>query len=129
MKCLAVVKPPAGDAWAYELKLDGYRAIAFKTSDRVQLKSRNGKDFAQRYAALVRALEALPDETVVYGEIVALDDSGHPSFNLLQNYASRGDALVFYLFDLLILEGEDLRSESLEVRRQLLRTRVGQNAC
>ncbi len=124
MNCLAVAKLPTGPAWEYELKLDGYRAIAFKTSDRVHLKSRNGKDFAQRYPALVRALEALPDETVIDGEIVALDDSGRPSFNLLQNYASREYTLVFYLFDLLILEGEDLQIESLEVRRKLLSTRV-----
>src|ERR1700677_1320017 len=124
MKCLAVSKLPTGPAWAYELKFDGYRAIAFKTSDRIHLKSRNGKDFAKRYPALVRALEALPDETVIDGEIVALDDSGRPSFNLLQNYASREYTLVFYLFDLLILEGEDLQIESLEVRRKLLSTRV-----
>jgi ATP-dependent DNA ligase len=127
MNCVAVAKLPAGPAWAYELKLDGYRAIAFKTSDCVHLKSRNGKDFAHRYPALVRALAALPDETVVDGEIVALDDSGRPSFNLLQklqNYASREFALVFYLFDLLIFEGKDLRNEPLEVRRKLLSARV-----
>ena len=88
--CLAVASLPAGPAWEYELKLDGYRAIAFKTRDRVHLMSRNGKDFAQRYPALVRALEPLPDETVIDGEIVALDESGRPSFNLLQNYATPG---------------------------------------
>jgi bifunctional non-homologous end joining protein LigD len=58
---------------------------------------------------------------VVDGEIVALDDSGRPSFNLLQNYASREYTLVFYLFDLLILEGEDLQIEALEVRPQTLK--------
>ena len=124
MNCLAVAKLPIGPAWEYELKFDGYRAIAFKTSERVHLKSRNDKDFAQRYPALIRALEALPDETVIDGEIVALDDSGRPSFNLLQNYASREYTLVFYLFDLLILAGEDQQVESLEVRRKLLSTRV-----
>jgi hypothetical protein len=61
---------------------------------------------------------------VIDGEIVALDDNGRPSFNLLQNYASREYTLVFYLFDLLILEGEDQEIESLEVRRQLLSTRL-----
>ena len=110
MNCLAVAKLPTGPAWAYELKLDGYRAIAFKTSDRVQLKSRNGKDFSERYPALIRALEALPDETVIDGEIVALDDNGRPSFNLLQNYARREYALVFYLFDLLILKARICRA-------------------
>jgi bifunctional non-homologous end joining protein LigD len=61
---------------------------------------------------------------VIDGEIVVLNDSGRPSFNLLQNYASREYSLVFYLFDLLILEGNDLRNEPLKVRRQLLSTRV-----
>ena len=79
--------------------MDGYRAIAFKTSNRVHLRSRNGKDFSHRFPALSHALEPLPDETVIDGEIVALDGNGHPSFNLLQNYATREYSLVFYVFD------------------------------
>src|SRR5271154_2312623 len=105
MACLAVASLPAGPVWEYELKFDGYRAVAFKTRNRVHLMSRNGKDFAQRYPALVHALEPLPNETVIDGEIVALDESGRPLFNLLQNYASREYTVVFYLFDLLILAG------------------------
>jgi len=124
MACLAVASLPAGSGWEYELKFDGYRAIAFKTGNRVHLRSRNGKDFAQRYPALISALEPLPDETVADGEIVALDSSGRPSFNLLQNYAAREYTLAFYLFDLLILAGVDFRNETLETRRTLLRTRV-----
>jgi DNA ligase D-like protein (predicted ligase) len=124
MACLAVASLPAGPGWEYELKFDGYRAIAFKTRNRVRLLSRNGKDFAQRYPALVSALEPLPNETVVDGEIVALDESGRPSFNLLQNYATCEYRLAFYLFDLLILAGIELGNETLETRRTLLRTRV-----
>jgi ATP-dependent DNA ligase len=90
MTCLAVAKLPTGSAWEYELKLDCYRAIALKTGDRVHLKSRNGKDFAQRYPALIRALESLPDETVIDGEIVALDDSGRPSFKSAAELRERG---------------------------------------
>src|SRR6266849_5046059 len=82
------------------------------------------KDFSQRFAELVRPLEPLPDETVIDGEIVALDATGRPSFNLLQNYATREYCLVFYVFDLLILAGEDLRNEPLELRRKLLHTRM-----
>jgi ATP-dependent DNA ligase len=70
--CLAVASLPAGSGWEYELKLDGYRAVAFKTRNRVHLMSRNGKDFAQRYPALVHALEPLRNETVADGEIVAI---------------------------------------------------------
>jgi bifunctional non-homologous end joining protein LigD len=124
MACLAMANLPAGPAWEYELKLDGYRAIAFKTRNRVHLVSRNGKDFAQRYPALVHALEPLPNETVADGEIVALDENGRPSFNLLQNYATHEYTLAFYLFDLLILAGIELRNETLETRRTRLRTRV-----
>jgi bifunctional non-homologous end joining protein LigD len=124
MLCLAVSDLPDGSEWEYELKLDGYRAIGLKTSGRVLLLSRNGKDFSQRFQPLTRALQALPDETVIDGEVVALDESGRPSFSLLQNYASGEYTLVFYAFDLPILAGKDLTSERLEVRRELLRTKV-----
>src|SRR6266446_125614 len=124
MACLAVAEVPAGIEWEYELKFDGYRAIAFKTRNRVHLASRNGKDFSQRFAELVRQLEPLPDETVIDGEIFALDSSVRPSFNLLQNYATREYCLVFYVFDLLILADEDFKNEPLELRRKLLHTRV-----
>ena len=124
MACLAVDRLPVGPEWAYELKFDGYRAIAFKTPNRVHLMSRNGKDFSRRFPMLAGALEALPDETVIDGEMVALDDTGQPSFNLLQNHAGSEYRLVFYVFDLLILAGEDLRNEPLEVRRRLLRAKV-----
>jgi bifunctional non-homologous end joining protein LigD len=123
MACLAVADVPAGPEWEYEVKLDGYRAIAFKTRNRVHVSSRNGKDFSHRFRALVHALEPLADETVIDGEIVARDATGRPSFNLLQNYAIREYSLVFYVFDLL-LAGKDLRNEPLEARRQLLQVRV-----
>src|SRR6185295_17881787 len=62
--------------WSYELKLDGYRAIAFKTDGRVHLRSRNDNDFAVRYASVLAGLEQLPAETVVDGEVVAFDEDG-----------------------------------------------------
>jgi bifunctional non-homologous end joining protein LigD len=68
MVCVAVASLPAEPVWEYELKFDGYRAVAFKTRNRLNLMSRNGKDFAQRYPALVHALEPLPNETVIHGD-------------------------------------------------------------
>ena len=75
---------PEGEAWQYELKGDGYRALGIKTGGKIQLRSRNDNDFSLRYPAISRGLSSLPNETVVDGEVVALDESGKPSFNTLQ---------------------------------------------
>jgi len=86
---------PEGPNVSYEVKLDGYRAIAIKSGGKVRLRSRhNDKDFNPRYPAVVRALATLPDDTVVDGEVVALDGAGRPSFNALQNEGSAGAAIV-----------------------------------
>jgi ATP-dependent DNA ligase len=115
---------PSGEQWAYELKLDGYRAIAFKRDGAVNLRSRNDHDFSGRYPAVVKALEKLPDNTVIDGEIVAFDEDGRPSFNMLQNYGSAPGAVVYYVFDVLVLSGRDLRREPLQKRRELLEQKV-----
>jgi DNA ligase D-like protein (predicted ligase) len=111
---------PEGPGWVYEIKLDGYRALAIKSDGKLQLRSRNGNAFNSRYPAIAKALLALPDETVVDGEVVALDGEGRPSFNLLQNYVSSKTTLVYYVFDVLILDGCDVKGEPLTRRRALL---------
>lgn len=70
------------------------------------------------------ALAALPNETVIDGEIVALNESGRPSFNLLQNYGSADSPVFYYVFDVLVLSGQDVMSKPLEERRDLLRKHV-----
>jgi len=115
---------PSGEQWLYELKLDGYRAIAFKRHGDVRLRSRNDNDFNGRYPAVVKALGELPDETVIDGEIVAFDQAGRPSFNALQNYGSAPAPVVYYVFDVLVLSGNDVRREPLDRRRELLEKKV-----
>src|SRR4051812_35173285 len=115
---------PEGDNWLYELKLDGFRAIAFKAGGKVYLRSRNDNDFNTKYPAIAKALAPMPDETVIDGEIVALDSSGRPSFNALQNYGSSTGPLFFYLFDVMVLGGKGVMAQHLEARRAILRKRV-----
>src|SRR2546429_8877507 len=102
MLLLRTGKLPEAAEWLYELKLDGYRALAINSADRVQLRSRNDNDFSVRYPAIVNALASLPSETAIDGEVVAMDESGRPSFNILQNYGSSQSPLLYYVFDVLV---------------------------
>jgi bifunctional non-homologous end joining protein LigD len=115
---------PESESWLFELKLDGFRAIAYKTGGKVHLRSRNDKDFNTRYPAIVKALAPMPDETVIDGEIVALDADGRPSFNALQNYGSSTGPLYYYVFDVMVVAGEDVMALPLEDRKGILRSRV-----
>jgi len=115
---------PSSNQWLYELKLDGYRAIAFKRQGRLYLRSRNNKDFSARYPAVVAGLAKLSDDTVIDGEIVAFDDDGRPSFNALQNFGSAPAPVVHYVFDVMVLAGRDVMREPLETRLELLERKV-----
>jgi DNA ligase D-like protein (predicted ligase) len=124
MLLLRKTELPQGANWLYELKYYGFRAVAFKKGRKVQLRSRNDNDFNRRYPAVVQALAGLPDETVVDGEVVALDESGRPSFNALQNYGSTTVTLLYYVFDVMLLAGRAVMGEPLDVRRKLLQERI-----
>jgi bifunctional non-homologous end joining protein LigD len=110
--------------WSYQLKLDGYRAIAFKTGGKVHLRSRNDNDFNARYSKVVRGLAKLPNETVIDGELIALADDGRPSFNALQNYGSASTPILYFVFDVLVLEGRDLTGETFDRRREILERKI-----
>jgi DNA ligase D-like protein (predicted ligase) len=116
--------PDDRSRWAYQLKFDGYRAIAFKTGGRVSLRSRNDNDFTNRYRTVPPALANLPDDTVIDGEIVALDEDGRPSFAALQNAVSSTTPIVYFVFDVMVLAGRNVMREPLEARRDLLERRV-----
>jgi bifunctional non-homologous end joining protein LigD len=124
MLLLRTERLPEGREWLHELKLDGYRALAIKTGGKVHLRSRNDNDFNARYPGIAKALAPMPDGTVIDGEVVALDAEGRPSFNTLQNYGSAGAPLHFFIFDLLVLKGQDVMSEPLVNRRELIEKHV-----
>jgi bifunctional non-homologous end joining protein LigD len=120
MECLSVDKIPEGAGWTYELKLDGYRVEAIKTSGKVSLYSRRGHNLTQRFDYIARSLQSLPDETVIDGELVALDEQGRPSFNLLQNFRSAASHITYYAFDILIHNAKSVMELPLSERRVIL---------
>jgi bifunctional non-homologous end joining protein LigD len=123
MKAKLVEKPPATGDWIYELKFDGIRLITVKTDKKVSLFSRNQNDLSARFPEIVEAIADLPArECVIDGEVVALDDEGRSSFQLLQALEMEGwkSPVYFYAFDLLQLDGKNLLGVPLEARKNVL---------
>lgn len=111
---------PSGAGWTYELKLDGYRALVLKTRTVVTLFSRRGNNLSNTYPTITRAFSFLPDDTMVDGELVVLDEEGRPTFSALHKSRFTPDALHFYVFDLLAYQRRDVRKLPLMQRRELL---------
>jgi bifunctional non-homologous end joining protein LigD len=105
---------PQGREWLYEVKFDGYRCLAGRDSTGVTLWSRRGNLFTNQFPHIAQAFEQPPPGTLVDGEIVALDANGRVSFNLLQHHRSKAQALLFYVFDVLVYRGKSLMQEPLE---------------
>jgi bifunctional non-homologous end joining protein LigD len=123
MKPRLVKDPPVAGDWIYELKFDGIRLIAVKTGKTVSLLSRNKNELAGRFPEIVEAVKNLPArEFVIDGEVVALDEEGRSSFQLLQarEMEGRESPVYFYAFDLLQLDGKSLVSLPLEARKSIL---------
>jgi bifunctional non-homologous end joining protein LigD len=114
------LRPPTGALWLHEIKHDGFRIIARKDGDRVRLFSRSGNDLTYRFPLIVETLAGLHSHSAILdGEAVACDDDGMPSFDRLRH--RQHDSSVFlYVFDLIELNGDDLRREPLEVRKATL---------
>jgi len=124
MKPRLLEKPPNAGDWMYELKFDGIRAIAIKIDTKVSLLSRNENELARRFPEIVEAIKNLPArECVMDGEVVALDDEGRSSFQLLQalELEGRKSPVRFYVFDLLQLDGKSLIKLPLAQRKDLLK--------
>ena len=118
-----VDKPPVGPQWVHEIKWDGYRVSAYVADGKATIRTRNGHDWTARFPAIARAAAALKVRSaVIDGEAVILDDRGRSSFAELQADLDLhgSDRAVLYAFDLLFLDGEDLRKKPLEERRLAL---------
>jgi DNA ligase D-like protein (predicted ligase) len=124
MECLSVSKLPGGNQWIWEIKLDGYRAIAVRSGTAVTLFSRRRKSLNKQFTYIVDALADLPEGTVVDGEVVAIDDHGRPDFNLLQNFRAEASRIQYYIFDLLRWNNRDLTRVPMVERRALLKSLV-----
>jgi ATP-dependent DNA ligase len=113
-------QPPSGDDWLHEIKHDGFRVIGRKIGDRVRLYSRPGNDLTDRFPLIVEALARLRSRScIIDGEAVACGEDGIASFDRIRY--RRHDADVFlYAFDLIELDGDDLRREPLAVRKATL---------
>jgi bifunctional non-homologous end joining protein LigD len=111
---------PEGNKWLYEVKFDGYRCLAGRDSTGVTLWSRRANLFTEQFPHIARACERLPPDMLLDGEIVALDESGRGSFNLLQHHRSKAQAVLFYVFDVLVYRGRSLMNKPLSERREIL---------
>lgn len=111
---------PDGADWLYEVKFDGYRCLASRDTSGITLWSRRGNDFTAQFGSIATACEQLPPRTLLDGEIVAIDENGRISFNLLQHHRSQAQALLFYAFDVLIYRGINLVNDPLTTRREVL---------
>jgi bifunctional non-homologous end joining protein LigD len=128
MQCKPVQELPKGNGWIYEVKFDGYRAVALKNGSEARLISRNEKDLGRKYPEILDGIAEIPFEKIALdGEIVAVNEHGVPSFQLLQNLPSKGErSICFYAFDLLNFAGHDTTKLPLAERKNLLASIVRQ---
>lgn len=127
--CRSVERPASGGDWVHEIKFDGYRIQMRIENGVVTLKTRKGLDWTTRFDAMAKAAAGLPD-TIIDGEIVALDDHGSPDFAALQAALSedKADDLVFFGFDMLFDASADLREEPLLARKERLKSYLEEHA-
>jgi ATP-dependent DNA ligase len=109
--------PPAGPDWLHEIKHDGFRMIARRDGERARLISRHGRDWGDRFRPIVAAIEALAARTcAIDGELIACDGNGLADFELLR-YRGQSASVMLVAFDLIELDGRDLRREPIETRK------------
>jgi bifunctional non-homologous end joining protein LigD len=125
MLATLVDEPFDAKEWIFEIKWDGYRALAEIQKESAHLYSRSSQSFDKRYPSLINDLSSIQVKALLDGEIVVLDDKGKPSFQMVQNYQrTQKGTLVYYVFDLLYLDGYDIRQLPLIERKALLKKLV-----
>jgi bifunctional non-homologous end joining protein LigD len=124
-----VSHPPRGAGWVHEIKFDGYRMQLRVAGGEATLRTRKGLDWTAKFSAIADAATGLPD-CIIDGEVVALDKKGAPNFSALQAALSEGRSsdLVYFAFDLLFVEGEDLRGAPLSERKERLKALLDEHA-
>ncbi len=127
--CRSVDRPPSGPGWGHEIKFDGYRVQLRIVNGEATLKTRKGLDWSGKFDSIIKEAKALPD-CVIDGEIVALDAHGSPDFAALQAAISeqKTNDLIFYAFDLLFENEDDVREEPLSTRKARLQRLLQQHA-
>lgn len=121
MLATLVNEPFNDEEWLFEIKWDGYRTLAYIKDKKVELLSRNQNSFNQLFPAIVQELESMEDDLILDGEVVVVDKTGKSHFQLMQNYQTTQEgSLLFYVFDLLYLNGHDLRKMPLIKRKEIL---------
>lgn len=123
MLCTLVDEPFDDPKWIFEIKWDGFRALAYKKNSQVHLLSRDQKSFNERFAPIYRELKKVPGQFVLDGEIVLMDEQGRSYFQLLQNYREEKDipaSLYYCVFDIISYQGKDLTHTPLLERKQIL---------
>jgi bifunctional non-homologous end joining protein LigD len=128
MLATLIDKPFDDQNWVYEVKWDGYRALAFMKNGKIELKSRNDKSFNEKFYPVYDTLKSIVINAILDGEIVVLEKNGTANFAALQNWRSEADGdLVYYVFDILWYDGKDLKGLSLLERKAILKEVMPQN--
>ena len=129
MLATMVDKPFDKEGWQFEIKWDGYRVVAFCNKKKVELKSRNDKSYNEKFYPVHKALQEWNKNAVVDGEVVVFDENGKPNFGALQNWRTEADGeIFFYVFDILWMDGKDLKKIPLSERRTILKQIIPENS-
>ena len=117
----SIDRVPLGARWVHEIKFDSYRVQVHLREGAAKVFTRRGNDWTNRFRKIAAdAWHINAGSAIIDGEVVAVDESGRPSFNILQNYVSSKAPILYYVFDVLVLAGRDVRGMPLSARRDML---------